>query len=251
MLSTDYILDLYRRYCDDLKAVRRHQYWFHRRHENVLVRRLRKLRVRRHMLFPALDDLEAEITYLLIRERRPKTVVEMSPNAGWSTTWILSALRDNDDGGQLWSFDLHDTSTKFVSGQLARGRWHFVQGDAHKTILNAPDFDYLFIDSDHSRQFASWCLQALFPRVNPGTIVSAHDVFHQAKPSEEGEVVIEWLSRNHMAYWTPSPMVTHSVADQIFMERTRLGVDYIIQRFDRHNPMLFFEMGQSDRGIRS
>lgn len=82
MLSTDYILGLYRQFRDDLAAVRRQQFWFHRRHDNPVVRRLRKWRVRRYMLFPALDDLEAEITYLLIRDRHPKVVLEMSPNAG-------------------------------------------------------------------------------------------------------------------------------------------------------------------------
>jgi predicted O-methyltransferase YrrM len=101
-----------------------------------------------------LDDLEAEITYLLIRDRTPQVVVEMSPNTGWSTTWILSALRDNGRNGQLWSHDLHDTATKLVSQGLAQERWHFVLGDAITTVPHAPDFDYLFIDSDHSAQFA-------------------------------------------------------------------------------------------------
>lgn len=62
MLNTDYILDLYRSFAGDLKLVCRQQHWFHHRHDNALVRRLRKWRLRRYMLFPALDDLEAEIT---------------------------------------------------------------------------------------------------------------------------------------------------------------------------------------------
>src|SRR3989442_8290193 len=99
MISTEYVVDLYRRYLADLKAVRRQQYWFHRRHDNWFVRRLRKLRLRRYMLFPALDDLEAEITYLLIRARRPKVVVEMSPNAGWSTIWILTHCATTETAG--------------------------------------------------------------------------------------------------------------------------------------------------------
>lgn len=56
--------------------MRRQQYWFHRRHSNPVIRRLRKLRLRRYVLFPALDDLEAEITYLMIRDRRPRVVLE-------------------------------------------------------------------------------------------------------------------------------------------------------------------------------
>lgn len=241
MISTEYVLGLYRQYISDLKAVRRQQYWFHRRHDNVLVRRLRKLRLRRHMLFPALDDLEAEITYLLIRARRPRVVVEMSPNAGWSTTWILSALRDNVDGGQLWSYDLRDTSTKLVPRRLAQGRWHFVQGDARDTMSLAPDFDYLFIDSDHTRDFAEWYVEALFPRIPPGGMVSVHDVFHTAKPSEEGDVVLEWLAKQGMNFWAPSPATGSEAARCLVEERERLGEDYVIQPYHGHNPMIFFE----------
>ena len=109
MISTDYVLDLYRRYQTDLQAVRRQQYWFLRKHCNTVTRRLFKMGLKQRVLIPMLDDLEAEVTYLLLRARNPKVVVEMSPNTGWSTTWILSALRDNGANGQLWSYDLHDT----------------------------------------------------------------------------------------------------------------------------------------------
>ncbi len=197
MLTTESVLELYRRYEADLKAVRRRLWWFHRRHDNAVVRRLRKLRLRRFMLFPALDDLEAEITSLLIRDRRPRVIVEMSPNAGWSTTWILSALRDNADGGRLWSYDL-------VHAEL-------------------------------------------FPRVKPGTVVSVHDVFHRAEPSEEGQVVLEWLARNRLSYWTASPLVSDGAAARITEERMRLGITYVIRPRDGHNPMLFFEMGEVSR----
>ena len=241
MLTTYSILGLYRTFAADLKTVRRQQYWFHRRHDNAVVRRLRKWRLRRFMLFPALDDLEAEITYLLIRARRPKVIVEMSPNAGWSTTWILSGLRDNADGGQLWSYDVHDTSTKLVPKALAQGRWHFVKGDALETTAKSPDFDYLFIDSDHSKEFAEWYVQSLFPRIRPGIPVSVHDVFHAATPSQEGAVVLDWLRRKGVPFWTPSRQTSGEAARHIRAERERLGLDYKIHHSDR-NPMLFFEV---------
>ena len=240
MISTDYILGLYRRYAADLQAVRRRQYWFHRRHDNALVRRMRKLRVRRHLLFPALDDIEAEITYLLIRDRHPKTVMEMSPNAGWSTTWMLRALRANENGGQLWSYDLHDTCTKLVPRALSRGRWHFVRGDARETAKLAAECDHLFIDSDHSPSFAAWYTETLFPHLPPGTVVSVHDVFHGNTPSEEGDVVLSWLSARNRPFWTPSSSAAPDEASAIIRERGRLGLDYHIVRPHGRNPMLFF-----------
>ena len=248
MISTETVIELYQQFRNDLVRVRRRQYWFHQRHENPLVRRLRKLRLRRHMLFPALDDIEAEVTYLLLRARRPNVVFEMSPNAGWSTSWILNALRDNDNGGQLWSYDIHDTCTKFVPRDLAAGRWHFVQGDARETTLAAPHFDHCFIDSEHSRSFAEWFVSTLFPRIPPGCVVSVHDVFHSPEPSEEGEVVVKWLADHGLSYWTPSPFVDAAVTDRIEKERRRLGIDYAIIRAPAcHNPMLFFETGAAGR----
>src|SRR5437867_2379561 len=172
-------MQLYHRHGEDLRALRRQQRWFLIRNNNSFLRRLYRMKIHRHLLVPMLDDLEAEITYLLIRDRNPKVVVEMSPNTGWSTTWILSALRDNETGGQLWSYDLHETSTKLIPKHLANNRWHFVLGDAKETVVKAPEFDYLFVDSDHSEEFAEWYVRELLPRVRPGCVVSVHDVFHQ------------------------------------------------------------------------
>lgn len=242
MITTDCVLDLYRRYCNDLKAVRRQQYWIRLRHDNAVVRRLRKLRLRRYMLFPALHDLEAEITYLIIRDRNPHLVIEMSPNGGWSTTWILSALRDNGNGGQLWSYDIHNTSTKLVPNTLASGRWYFVQGDARQLVFGAPDFEYLFIDSDHTKEFAHWYVETLFQRARPGCLVSVHDVFHSEMPSDEGAVVMSWLKARGLSYWTAAPAANGQVMPVLMDERLRLGIDYVVNPRYTPNSMMFFEI---------
>ena len=87
--------DLYRKYADDLAAVRDEQR-----------RRLPGIRAQ-------LDDVEAELTYLRLRELRPSTVVEIGTFHGWSTTWLLSALRDNGVG-RLLSYDVVDHVVRSV-----------------------------------------------------------------------------------------------------------------------------------------
>lgn len=47
-----------------------------------------------------LDDVEAEITYLLLRHVRPAKVVEIGSLHGWSTSWLLRAPTTRPDG---WS----------------------------------------------------------------------------------------------------------------------------------------------------
>ena len=242
MISTDYVVSLYRRYIQDLKEVRRRQKWFLMRRNNILFRRLYKMRILRTILWPMLDDIEAEITYLLIRDRNPKVIIEMSPNGGWSTTWILQALRDNGSEGQLWSYDLHDTSTKLVPKQLAHGRWHFILGDVRQTIQHLPDFDYLFIDSDHTQEFAEWYVPILLGRARLGCTVSVHDIFGTAALSDEGRVVATWLKERGISYWTPSPAAQPHVSQELIEERARLGINYDVRPRRTTNPMMFFDL---------
>lgn len=59
--------------------------------------------------------------------------------------------------------------------------------------------------------------------------------------AEEGAVVLDWLSRNGVPFWTPSPAAAAETAQRLREERARLGLKYRIHYSDR-NPMLFFEV---------
>lgn len=242
MISTEYIVSLYKKYAQDLKKVRSQQYWFLIRNFNSLNRRLYRMGIRTHMLHPMLDDIEAEVTYLLIRENHPLLTVEMSPNTGWSTTWILSALRDNGGQGQLWSYDLHDTSTKYVPKALAEGRWNFVLGDARKNLCDFSQIDYFFIDSDHTKEFAFWYVEKILPSLRSTCKVSVHDVFHESSPSEEGRIVISWLSQHGKTFWSPSPFCSKWVYQTLLEERKCLGMKHPIHKRGKDNPMIFFDL---------
>lgn len=242
MISTEYIVDLYRKYSKDLRKVRLQQYWFLILNFNSLNRRFFRMGLRAHILHPMLDDLEAEITYLLIREHKPNLIVEMSPNTGWSTTWILSALRDNGGAGQLWSYDLHDISTKFVPKSLAEERWKFFLGDARENLPDPSQIDHFFIDSDHTGEFATWYVQSLFPSLRSTCKVSVHDVFHESTPSQEGQVVIAWLNERGKSFWSPSFFYSSTINQALMNERENLCMKYPIHKRGKNNPMIFFDM---------
>ena len=247
MISTEYVLSLYRQYSKDLRLVRRQQYWFQFWHDNMLVRRLHKkvykpFGLNLPKLNPMLHELEGELTYLLVRDRKPKLILEVSPNTGWSTTWILRALRDNHTEGRLRSFDLHDTCTKLVPQQLAAQRWEFIQGDCRKTLNQVEEADYLFIDSDHSQQFAEWYAEAILANVRAGTTISVHDVFYASEPTPEGKVVIDWLALRRTGFWTASPSAAPDRTRAIMAERHRLGFTYCVNRRYGDHSMIFFQI---------
>jgi predicted O-methyltransferase YrrM len=222
MIELGYVRELYREFAEDLAAVGDAQ---------------RRLDVKAQ-----LDDLEAEITYLLLRATRPEVVVELGALHGWSTSWILSALRDNGSG-RLVSFDLVDNAVRNVPAELAEGRWTFVRGDIRSNLDAVPaDTGYLFVDADHRARFARWYLAELFPLFRTGIPVSVHDVFHfpVTLPMHEGRVVVRWLDERDAPHFTPSRARNRAVYDELNALRDELGLTPV--RGPGDNPMIFFEM---------
>lgn len=163
-ITVEHISSLYAKYQDDLRVVRDAQRKF--------------LKDRGKSMKAQLDDYEAEMTYLLLRDLRPEIVVEVGTFYGWSTMWILSALRDNGSG-HLHSFDIVDNVVRNVPSELSADRWTFTKGDIQQHPEKVPaETDYLFIDADHGSRFAHWYIENLFPAVPPRTPTSVHDVFH-------------------------------------------------------------------------
>jgi len=250
-LDIDFILELYRKYSNDLKRTRKQQLALYRndivhsKAKRILAKCLRYLGVRISdpaRLSPHFDDIEAEITYLLIRESRPATIVEFSPCGGWSTTWMLHALKDNKFG-KLYSYDLINTSIKTVPRYLSRDRWSFSLGDIKDNIDKLPpEIDYLFIDSDHSEAFAQWYIQHIFPKIKNNILVSVDDVFHTSNPSEfcgEGGVIVDWLERKQINYITASPAKAIDNFNRIMRQKNALGIGKLIHA-STNNAAIFF-----------
>ncbi|MHA2059361.1 MAG: class I SAM-dependent methyltransferase [Candidatus Ranarchaeia archaeon] len=254
--SIDYNLvsELYEKYAQDLQRVRKEQKELYLkmggyRYEKYFVYRamkfsLRKMGVRfvKEKRPPQLDDLVTEITYMLIREVKPKTIVEISPGIGWSSSWILQALKDNNIG-HLYSFDLVDHVSKALPTTLTKERWTFTSGDVKTHLEKIPkNIDYLFMDSDHSGEFAEWYIKDVFPRVRDNVPVSVDDVYHTSEVKEEGLVVLSWLKDRNLAFFTPSPAKNKQVFDNLNQKRKELGIKGDIHFISKRNPTIFFIM---------
>jgi len=243
---------LYGRFADDLRQVRAEQRELYERSAHSPMARFPPYRwtrtaarkagldwEKRRWINPQLDDIEAELTYLRIRDRSPEQVIEISPFRGWSTTWILRALRDNG-GGSLVSFDLVEDSKRFIPDDLA-DRWSLITGDVTGRLSEMPaEIDYLFLDSDHRASFARWFVAELFPRLAPGAGISVHDIFHSAKPrSGEARVLLAWLEQTGTEWFTASRLAPGGLHAEVQAERRRLGLDGPIH-FGDHDSMVFF-----------
>ncbi len=256
-LNSQTLINLYDKYHADLADVKKQQKQQYKRYniksynKNRLLNRLihfhRSFRVNavtnsgaiEKTYPPSFDDLEAEITYLLVREAKPQNMIEFSPASGWSTSWILSALRDNDKG-ILTSFDLEDYATKLIPAELAGDRWVFRLGDVKENIRAVSGIDYLFVDSDHSAPFADWYLGEVMPKVRAGAPVSIHDIYLR-KQETYGEIgrVLDWLGKQRIEYITASRYAKDSIRVSVFDKRRELDLDSQIH-FSGVNSAVFF-----------
>jgi predicted O-methyltransferase YrrM len=229
---------------------------YNRHHEALRVVREEQRLLRGSGMRTRLDDIEAELTYLLVRARRPELVVEIGALDGWSTSWLLRALRDNGFG-RLLTMDLAAGAGFLVPSDLAADRWTFRVGDARKLPLDwVSEVGYLFVDAEHSAGFARWYLAEVVSRLAPGTAVSVHDVFGYSvfgrpvlgrRPSREGAVVLDWLAARGLGYLTASRSVAPDVYERLMRLRHRLGLAEPIHAGDR-NPMVFFQLASPRAG---
>lgn len=153
--------------------------------------------------FPASLSPEAGLMlHALIRNIRPKLVIETGTFVGISTMWIAAALMENGDGGEIHTFDdmgpIHkgpwrtvDMLTgrlEFVAGRLAGaglgkyvvmhpGNSSFEIRAAHEEFRAAGGVQFAFLDADHG-VLGSWQdFWATEPILNSGGFVMLHDTF--------------------------------------------------------------------------
>lgn len=228
-LNLAYILKLYEKYKHELKVVRKAQRWLFQK------------------ILGEIEDVEAEITYLLIREEKPLVVVEASPKKGYSTGWILAALRNNQQG-KLFSFDLiNDAQETFKNSLIAKNYWQFFKGDIKDNLDKIPNkINHLFMDSDHSGDFAQWYIKNLFPKVEPKGIIQVHDIFYKQHPfletsfnSLERKVIIDWIFKKKINYFGPATKGDCFALDTIKIKRTEIGITDDISHAN-DNAMIFF-----------
>jgi predicted O-methyltransferase YrrM len=224
MLPLDTLISWYRTYAEDLRAARDEQ---------------RELLAQRPMR-PRIDDVEAEISYLTIRALRPGTVLEIGSARGWSTTWLLRALRDNGTAGVLHTFDLTGDAEQAVPAALSAGRWRFTRGDVRRGTL-PDDPGFVLVDAAHTARFARWYTTQLFERLRPGAAVAVHDVFHGRRPwpVSEGAVVLGWLRRRGIGHLTASPAADPDTHDRLVGLKHKLRLAAPVHATATGNPMLF------------
>lgn len=116
---------------------------------------------------------------ILARSLETPTILELGTSFGYSGIWLAEAARAT--GGRLITMELHDYKAAHARAMSEKaglaGYVDFRVGDAVAMIDALPGkVDFVFVDL--WKDLYVPCLDAFYPRLNPGAIVVADNMLH-------------------------------------------------------------------------
>ncbi len=124
------------------------------------------------------DDRSALINYALIRERKPKVVLEFGSHTGRCTHDILQALLKNGKKFDFRSYEINPDDRATAQREIDRvfGDKAIAIGGDVMTSKLPNKIDYLFVDNCHDLETTKWVFDVLLKHCIPGCMVQIHDV---------------------------------------------------------------------------
>lgn len=124
------------------------------------------------------DPVSSAMMYSLIRDRKPKTVLEIGSWEGGSTGVIMAALLKNDQPFTFVCSELEDDLRKKTERNVLEhtGQAPIMIGDITKNLDQVPEsLDFLFVDTNHDLDTTKWIVENIWPRVANGGMYCMHD----------------------------------------------------------------------------
>ena len=156
--------------------------------------------IKRHPASPGRGPMgdEVDLLYLCVRSLRPSLVVETGTGAGFSTAYILLALKKNDHG-KLYSIDFFKDGEEcgWIIPTDLKNRWILMKGLSgqllNPLLSQLGQIDIFIHDSDHSYENMINEFRTVWPYLRKGGIFLAHDVGrNDALFDFCGEVNLPW-----------------------------------------------------------
>ncbi len=118
-----------------------------------------------------------QLLNLLVRELRPKLVVELGTAYGYSTVWLAEAARAA--GSRLISMEIVPEKVEYARSKLAevglQEQVEFMVGDAQE-LIRTIDEPVDFVLLDLWKEFYTPCFELLRPRLEPGALIVADNM---------------------------------------------------------------------------
>lgn len=125
----------------------------------------------------AIGPEAGQLLNILARSLTTPVILELGTSFGYSGIWLAEAARAS--GGRLVTMELHGYKSQYAQEMAAKAGladWiDFQVGDALQLIAALPGkVDFVFVDL--WKDLYVPCLEAFFPKLNPGAIIVADNM---------------------------------------------------------------------------
>ena len=122
------------------------------------------------------------IVYIICRVLKPDVVVETGVSSGVSSSYILCAI-ENNNNGKLYSIDLSwGVQSGWIIPDYLRHNWHLELGKSSDMLVpllkRVGEIGIFLHDSEHSYKNMLWEFQTAWEYLKPGGILLSHNVNH-------------------------------------------------------------------------
>jgi Methyltransferase domain len=145
------------------------------------------------------SDFDSKYLYYVVREYKPKTIIEFGPREGRTTSCIINAITKNlnesnfnvkyyifeKDAPYLNSIKVYVDDIINKSNLQDKIQMFYGENIIDSPLLdNINNIDLLFIDANHDYILAKWYIEHLFNKVNIGGIIHIHDIYYDKNGNE-------------------------------------------------------------------
>lgn len=142
--------------------------------------------------FMAVGPDTGQLINIFARSQKAPTILELGTSFGYSTIWLADAARTS--GGRVITMERFDTKSEFARKMADKAglveHIEFQVGDAVE-MIGQLDTKIDFVLLDLYKDLYVPCLEAFYPRLNPGAIIVADNMISSASPGiKEYETVV-------------------------------------------------------------
>lgn len=130
----------------------------------------------------SIGTMPGMVLYTICRSQKPDIVVETGVASGVSSSYILCAMEQNQQG-QLYSIDLpwrKESQSGWIVPDYLRDGWHLIIGDTsdklEPLLKKVGEIDIFLHDSDHSYQNMIWEFQTAWKYLKKGGLLLSHNI---------------------------------------------------------------------------
>jgi len=169
------------------------------------------------------STLDSKILYAVVREFKPRKILELGARTGKTTSCILNGLiKNNIDGVEYHIFEMdeqfHDSINKLFENTNIN---YNLQRNILESVIYIENIDFLFIDGNHDYMLAKWYLTNLFPLLKNNSLIHIHDINYDEDGTGwdcvkiEGHTHVDLMSKVRLKELYPTIFDKYNVGSNI------------------------------------